>query len=280
MLYTRGDEGRETTMDRACALHCSKKSSKPTGDGKGRHIEDRRTQQYFDSVLREEYTSVRKHMVSGFIGLAQDINPTRLLDIGSGTGNFLKLVREACAASELVGLDISLAMLLAAPKVGSLVVGSAWHLPFRRDSFDVAHLDSVLHHLVGTTRNQCRVRGQEALHEAVRVLRPGGYLFVAENFYEPALAGSLVFWLKRLVCLLTRHRRVHGLGAPVTSFYTRDDILRMIAAHNTRLETHECRTWSSARSKHWGVLPGIMRLLVGFRRGKLFVVARKEHRHM
>jgi ubiquinone/menaquinone biosynthesis C-methylase UbiE len=238
-------------------------------------LRDKHTQQYFNSVP-QGYTSVKKHMESGFIELIQDLGPTRVLDTGCGQGSFLELVHEACPASELFGLDFSLGMLLAAPKVASLVVGSVWYPPFRTDSFDVVHLDALLHHLIGATRNECRVRAQEALHQAVSLIKPGGHLLVLEFFYEPALAGFLIFWLKKLVCFLSGGRRMHGLGAPVTSFYTRANILQMITASGASLKTAHSEMWSLGRSKTWGALPSIMRYVIGFRWGRLCVVAAKE----
>lgn len=102
---------------------------------------------------------------------------TRMLDIGCGTGNILRL-----AASEFdtcCGVDVAPRMVAELKRRRSefrLAAADAEHLPFAAGTFDLVTMYGVLHHL-------WRVEG--ALREAARVLRTGGSLYVDHdpNYY-------------------------------------------------------------------------------------------------
>jgi ubiquinone/menaquinone biosynthesis C-methylase UbiE/DNA-binding transcriptional ArsR family regulator len=100
-----------------------------------------------------------------------------LLDLGTGTGRMLELF---CPEIERgLGLDLSLDMLQLARdrleraglKNCSVRQGDIYDLPLANDSFDVVILHQVLHFLDD---------GARAIHEAARVLRPGGRLLVVD----------------------------------------------------------------------------------------------------
>jgi len=104
----------------------------------------------------------------------------RILDVGCGTGQSLRIYRER--AGLYVGIDLSLGALRLA---GSRFTGASWmqadalRLPFRTGSFDVVAFSSVLHHIGD--------RGA-ALAEARRVLAPGGWVFAFDpNLLHPAM---------------------------------------------------------------------------------------------
>src|SRR5262252_4417270 len=94
-----------------------------------------------------------------------------LLDLGTGTGRMLELFGPQIERG--LGLDLSLDMLLLARdrleraglKNCSVRQGDIYDLPLTDDSFDVVILHQVLHFLDD---------GARAIHEAARVLRPGG----------------------------------------------------------------------------------------------------------
>jgi ubiquinone/menaquinone biosynthesis C-methylase UbiE len=100
-----------------------------------------------------------------------------LLDLGTGTGRMLELFGGAIERG--LGLDLSLDMLLLARdrleraglKNCSVRQGDLYDLPLANDSFDVVILHQVLHFLDD---------GARAIHEAARVLRPGGRLLVVD----------------------------------------------------------------------------------------------------
>lgn len=103
--------------------------------------------------------------------------PTRALDVGCGTGEFLRHVRNRYPEVELVGVDPAAGMLEAAcRKLGSdprvrFQCASVEALPFHDGEFDWVTCVSVLH----CVRDACA-----ALGEMARVLRPGGRLVVVD----------------------------------------------------------------------------------------------------
>ncbi len=100
-----------------------------------------------------------------------------LLDLGTGTGRMLELFGPEIERG--LGLDLSLDMLLLARdrleraglKNCSVRQGDIYDLQLANDSFDVVILHQVLHFLDD---------GARAIHEAARVLRPGGRLLVID----------------------------------------------------------------------------------------------------
>jgi ubiquinone/menaquinone biosynthesis C-methylase UbiE/DNA-binding transcriptional ArsR family regulator len=100
-----------------------------------------------------------------------------LLDLGTGTGRMLELFGPQIERG--LGLDLSLDMLLLARdrleraglKNCSVRQGDIYDLPLANDSFDVVILHQFLHFLDD---------GARAIHEAARVLRPGGRLLVVD----------------------------------------------------------------------------------------------------
>ncbi len=116
--------------------------------------------------------------------------PARVLDVGCGTGYLLRqLAARAPAATELAGIDAAPAMIDAAragPSDGRLrfSVGTAEQLPWPADTFDL---------VVSTTSFDHWVDQQAGLAECRRVLVPGGYLVLVDQFSVlllPTLAGS------------------------------------------------------------------------------------------
>jgi ubiquinone/menaquinone biosynthesis C-methylase UbiE len=100
-----------------------------------------------------------------------------LLDLGTGTGRMLEMFGPDIERG--LGLDLSLDMLLLArdrlERAGlrncSVRQGDIYDLPLANNSFDVVILHQVLHFLDD---------GARAIHEAARVLRPGGRLLVVD----------------------------------------------------------------------------------------------------
>src|ERR1700730_7268247 len=112
------------------------------------------------------YQALRQHV-------AATIEPApphfSLLDAGCGTGGMLKVVRQKFPAADLTGIDQSTHALelTAARKTGAKLISASVHeLPFPENSFDfVLSLD--VWSSVGLDESL-------AVHEAHRVLRPGG----------------------------------------------------------------------------------------------------------
>lgn len=112
-----------------------------------------------------------------------------ILDLGCGTGILVRELRERFGnpSLEYHGLDLADEMIRIAeqlhPDAGEFLVGDAEALPFGAESMDVVLANSVLHWLnvpeLGQTPRQ-------ALQEAFRVLKPGGFLAISVSGYGTA----------------------------------------------------------------------------------------------
>lgn len=101
----------------------------------------------------------------------------RCLDAGCGTGDMLELLSILAPGAELVGLDLSPAMLRRARErlggAAELKLGNALSLPFPDGSFDAAVISFALRNTAGYSL---------ALAELARVLRAGGRLCCIDSF--------------------------------------------------------------------------------------------------
>jgi len=133
-------------------------------------------------------------LTEAVIALA-DFRARRVLDIGCGDGTFTVELLQRSGASRVVGVDPAKeAVELAREKGAGLPlefsVGNAYHLPFQPDSFDIACLRGVLHHMD---------RPCDAVREAFRVAP--ALVVVEPNGYNPG-----VKILERLSPYHIRHR--------------------------------------------------------------------------
>jgi ubiquinone/menaquinone biosynthesis C-methylase UbiE len=90
----------------------------------------------------------------------------RALDVGTGTGAGARTIRERFPTADIVGLDVSPAMIAEARRLvpdATFVEGDAAKLPFDDASFDLATHSNMI----------------PFLDETARVLRPGGWTLFA-----------------------------------------------------------------------------------------------------
>jgi SAM-dependent methyltransferase len=103
-----------------------------------------------------------------FLGMLPDVAGRLGLDLGCGEGHNTRLVRRA--GGRLVGIDVAERFVVAAAtadRASGHVVGDATRLPFADETFD----------FVTAFMSLMDVRDPDAaLAEAVRVLRPGGFV--------------------------------------------------------------------------------------------------------
>lgn len=147
-------------------------------------------------------TGWRRRLVAA-VGRA---SPRRVLDLATGSGDVaFALSRSLPAPVAIVGLDFCLPMLAEAErkKAGpgatrwdnvTFMVGDALNLPLADGSFDAATISFGLRNM--SDRRRC-------LAEALRVLRPGGRLFVLE-FSQPVrwARPGYYFYLGRILPVL------------------------------------------------------------------------------
>jgi SAM-dependent methyltransferase len=118
----------------------------------------------------------------------------RILDAGCGTGNHLEHLK---AWGDGVGVDLSEEALRFCHNRGVTVAGAnLLSLPFADQSFDLVTSFDVLYHRWVTD-------DRAAVRELVRVLRPGGFLFVR----VPALK---MLWGAHDEAVFSRHRYTRG----------------------------------------------------------------------
>ena len=105
--------------------------------------------------------------------------PTRILDVGCGTGYLLgRLAARAPQAEALAGIDAAPAMIEAARRAAAddrlrFVVGTAERLPWPAASFDL---------VISTTSFDHWADQRAGLAQCARVLAPGGCLVLADLF--------------------------------------------------------------------------------------------------
>jgi len=145
---------------------------------------------YYD-VLTRPLRRLRREVVE-----AAGLPPSaRVLDVATGTG--AQALAFAGTAAEVVGIDLSEAMLSAArrknpPTHVSFVRADATDLPFPAERFDVTCISFALHEMPASVRGR-------VIREMARATRHGGTVVVVD-YALPAgrLASALAFRLVRL----------------------------------------------------------------------------------
>ncbi len=203
----------------------------------GATARDAGTEAYFDAWT-PEYDAARFARAAEWIRrLAGE--GSSLVDVGCGSGNVLAYLRDATGLRHLAGLDVSPRYLEQARER----VGCETHQGSILDPevverlggrFDFAVLGAVLHHLVGRTRRASRARARLALAHSLSLVRPGGHVLVLERVLSPSWMMDVVFYVKTLAVKITSRRlelfdQWNNLGAPVVSYYTKEEVRQMVA---------------------------------------------------
>ncbi len=153
--------------------------------------------------------------------------PGRLLDVGCGTGAFLKFCRDAGWDAE--GLELAPEAAASARSLAGAVVrhGKLEEVPSPERPFDVVTMVDFIEHVANP---------REVLSSARRSLKAGGLLFMALPNFDSllALAGEIVY-------RITLGRLTHPLRIlyPVTHFfhYTPASIRRLLESQGYDVES-------------------------------------------
>lgn len=155
--------------------------------------------------------------------------PSRLLDVGGGTGALAQRLHAASGA-EVTVLDPTPQMLRYVPDDGPVakVLGVAEEMPFADDAFDALLVTDAFHHF----RDQPR-----AVNEFARVVRPGGRVLIMELDPRGLVMGLIVAGEKLL-------------GEP-GAFFTPDEMCSFMAAHGIK---GQCAPLSGASYRYLGTV--------------------------
>ena len=124
-----------------------------------------------------------------------------VLDVGSGTGTFIEVLRKVFGDSfNVIGTDISpISKNFHRQKKIKFVLTDANKLPFKDGIFDFVSSVDVFEHLVNP---------QKALLEMNRVIKKGGFILVrTRNYRSPLSTGSLLSMLEIVKDLLENKKR-------------------------------------------------------------------------
>ncbi|MBL9131998.1 MAG: ubiquinone/menaquinone biosynthesis methyltransferase [Verrucomicrobiaceae bacterium] len=124
------------------------------------------------------------------------LNPARVLDLATGSGDLAQAVQAACPSAKVLGADFSVPMMRQAQarRFHTLIAADGLALPFQDGVFDVLTVGFGLRNMASWPA---------ALQEMSRVLRPGGSLFVLD-FSIPRTPGIRQFYLFYLKHVMTR----------------------------------------------------------------------------
>jgi trans-aconitate methyltransferase len=127
----------------------------------------------------EYFIDLRVRLLGEDLAEAGEPSPNHVLDFGCGIGETERVLRKHFPEARIDGIDSSRESIKAAVQLG--VPGVTFHLseegaslPFSAESFDLIYSNGTFHHIG-------RDRHPKVFRELVRVLKPGGHLFVFEN---------------------------------------------------------------------------------------------------
>ena len=162
--------------------------------------EPRFVQTLFGAIARRY--DLANHLLSGGLDffwrqraarIVRSWNPSRILDLATGSGDVALTLRRHCPQAHIVGADFCVPMLREAVRKGSgpVVAADGLALPFAPASFDAVTVAFGL-------RNMASWPG--ALGEMRRVLRPGGHVLILDfSVPPPPLRALYRFYLHRLL---------------------------------------------------------------------------------
>jgi SAM-dependent methyltransferase len=141
----------------------------------------------------EFYSNLIKHLKS-LIGTGR---PVKLLDVGSGNGSFVRSLLNSRMKFDYYCTDISLNMLRIANEnlqdgnVG-FFAADAFQLPLVDGLvFEIIHIDSVLHHLIDSTKGKSNMMAASLIDVLVDRLSDNGVFIIEEVNFGSHLYGQL-----------------------------------------------------------------------------------------
>jgi hypothetical protein len=160
----------------------------------------------------------------------------KILDFGCGDGAFIKCLIDDGVNADFFGTDVSSTMInLARQNISNskveLFVADGFNLPLNfQIKFDIIHLDSVLHHIIGRTRSASKRLAKELIEKLFNRLNKNGSLVIEELYYDsyifPEITSFLIFYGLKLFNFIhldiNRIIKEYSMGLEVNFFCNRD----------------------------------------------------------
>jgi ubiquinone/menaquinone biosynthesis C-methylase UbiE len=199
----------------------------------------------YDSM---DHAAVNAAFVADFVTVWNGAGP--VLDTGTGTAQIPIAFCRQVANTQVVGVDAAESMLVVGrentAKAGlakriELQLADAKQLPFADASFGAVMSNSIVHHIPEPAA---------VLSEMIRVLRPGGHIFV-RDLMRPASGTTLVCLVNRYAAGANDHQRAmfaDSLRAALTLDEIRDLVAALGMDPATVLATSDRHwTWSAVK---------------------------------
>ena len=169
----------------------------------------------YDDLCGEHGNAVLSHFIHDYkLKILQKYIPVvsnaLAIDIGTGTGNYAIRLHKLSFLT-VIGADISHRMLLKCKKKEKrlfLICCDAETLPFRDGTFDVATMNSILHHLPNPLK---------AIGEVNRVLKDNGIFLIGHEPHKIRFFGPDKMWPRGFpildalsLCLIFLLKRIKG----------------------------------------------------------------------
>lgn len=148
----------------------------------------------------------------------QDKEVNKVLDVGTGSGDFVKVLQGVFPEAAIEGVDPNVESLVKAEKAYPDVIFSemvAENLLFEKDTFDVVCLSMALHHLP---------KVKKGLKELKRVVKPDGWIIINELFSDNLNQAQEVH--KQFHHFRSYIDRLNGISHRET--FRKEEILQMI----------------------------------------------------
>ena len=121
----------------------------------------------------------------------------RVIDVGGGTGFFSQAIIDKVSKAVVVDPSYKMLKKIRNPNI-SVIQGDGGFLSVKNETFDLAVLVNVLHHIH-------RNKQKEVLAEAFRALKKNGRLFIIEVFFPKTFFNRLFCTLETLAVGKTYH---------------------------------------------------------------------------
>jgi SAM-dependent methyltransferase len=194
--------------------------------------------------------------LSNFVHRIKRSDGLRILDVGCGSGSFIKALIECGTTAHFVGIDLSEKMIERAKSklkdhdVELYVMDVNQirrHIPIK---YNVIHLGSVLHHLIGRTQGQSKKLAEETIKALVDMLENQGVLIIEEIFYHsyiiPTLTSKFIFYglklLNRTRLDMSNYIPQVQLGLEV-SFFSEKELRKLLQKYSNNVINFRRESW-------------------------------------